>query len=243
MTTSPTRPRARLARPLLLSLLLAAGAAPAAADSTPLPALADKPVRYGRAAGIIHAVSEHAEQRYYSIRATGSSCLIADMPQYWIDGDAPIHARYTDFRSTPDEQFGIERLITRGYTAELERTTATIEDGVLVPKARSWVTLQQVAGLEGLAVYAYRWKDKVFLIARTTGQAAIRPDGGPFQHEETECSVVYTVLRVRESGSQTVQLRGNVPSTRKQYQIDASISQSGRDPVPLLSVTARLDSE
>ncbi len=51
-------------------------------------------------------------------------------------------------------------------------------------------------------------------------------------------------LRERDSGQERLKPGGPdpgvVPCTGKRYLVDASVSQTGRDPEPLLSVTARL---
>jgi hypothetical protein len=236
-TKAPAR-RAYLLGALLVPLLVPA---PAAADTIPLSALPDRPARYAQAAGRVH-VEVTAGTEDHDVRGAGSICLISDLPAYWIDGDGALDGRYADLRLGAGVPFGIERLVVRrDGGAELERIAAVIEDerGVAVPRARSRIPLHEVARLEGLVVYAYRWAGKVFLLARSLEGALLRRDGG-HGFEESLCGVAVTQMRVRNGASEPVQLEGRIPATGKRYLVDASVSQTGRDPAPLLAVTARL---
>jgi len=230
---------------LALALLLAPApallsSAPAFADPIPLSSLPAKPARYAQAAGPLPAKITDDRSRY-SIAPSGPlTCMIVDGPQYWIDGDAFLEGHWTDLVTDRGVQFGIERLVVRDGAAELERINASIEDRAIVPSARSRIPLHAVAKLDGLVVYAYRWDAKVFLLARSLPDASLRSDGSEGLTSAPECGLVYTQLTVRRGSSQAVQIRGKVPSTGKPYLIDASISQTSRDPDPLLSVTARL---
>jgi hypothetical protein len=227
------------ARLLPLAVLLALAPAPARADTTPLSALPDKPARYAQADGRIPATAT-PNRADYEVRAAGSACLVNDPPQYWIDGDASHGDRDTVLEFSPSATFGIERFALRGDTPELERVTVSLIYGELVPSARSRITLHAVAKLDGLVVYAYRWGAHVFLLARSSGEPLRRRDGGLGLEEATGCGVAYTTLRVRDGASQPVQIIGTIPGTGKRYLVGASVAQTGRDPEPLLSVTARL---
>jgi hypothetical protein len=227
----------RSTRAFLLALWLAP--APALADPVPLSALPEKPARYAQAEGPLHATVAPSGSEY-QIHTTGSACLAYDMPAYWIDGDASLEGRYPDLQLGDPTPFGIERFVTRGDDAELERVTVSLLYGELVPSARSRISLHAVAKLDGLVVYAYRWNAKVFLLARSTGIALRRRDGGLGLEEAPGCGIALTMLRVRNGASQPVQIQGTVPGTGKRYLVDASVAQTGRDPEPLLSVRARL---
>jgi hypothetical protein len=226
-------------RALVLATLLAPQLA--RADATPLSALPAKPVRYGQAAGPLH-VKVEPDPTYYALVGTGGPvCFVEEPPDYWIDGDVPLYGRVPELRVGAREPFGIERLLVRGDTAELERITAEAEHGGLSPLARSRITLHEVARLEGLAVYAYRWQSKVVVLARSAG-VPLPPDAEELGMGEPppECGTVYATLQVRNGSSRVTQIHGTIPGTRKRFLVDASVSQTGRDPEPLLSVTARL---
>ena len=230
-----------------LALALALAPALAAADTAPLSALPEKPVRYAQAPGPIPAsVAPFHTGRAgtsYQVRATGSACLVYDPPRYWIDGEGDFGGRFPELEVGDPTPFGIERLVVRGDTAELERVTANVTFGELVPIARSRVTLREVAKLEGLSVYAYRWGTNIYLVTRSATDPLLRRDGVAGSEEAIGCGIVSTVLRLRGGSSQLAQIRGTVPGpgpgTGKQYVIDASAAQTGRDPEPLLSVVAR----
>ena len=224
---------------LVLVPALAAAPAPARAETTSLSALPAKPARYGQADGPIHATITPSGSDS-NILTTGSTCMSFDPPQYWIDGDASLDARFSDLQAHDATPFGIERIVTRGDEVELERVTASVIYGELVASARSRIALHAVARIDGLVVYAYRWGPKVFLLTRSAGTPVRRRDGGLGFDEAPGCGVVYTMMRIRDGSSQPVQIRGTVPSTGKAYLVDASVVQTGRDPEPLLSVNVRL---
>jgi len=231
--------RARILPPAAL-LAVALAPALAAADTTPLSAFPDRPARYAQAAGPV-PVTVKPSGSSHDVTVTGSVCLAVDPPAYWIDGDAAIPGRYAELQVEDGFRFGIERIATRGDVVELERITASILHGELVPSARSRIPLREVARLDGLVVYAYRWGAKIFFLARSAGMAVIRRDGALGLEQAPECGVVYTELRVRDSGaSQVAQIRGTVPGTGRPFLVDASVAQTGRDPEPLLAVSARL---
>lgn len=222
--------------------LLALAPAAAAADTLPLSALPSKPARYAQAEGPFHAKVQD-DPTYYTLTGTRPSvCFATEAPAYWVDGDSPSWGRWPELQVGAREPFGIERLVVRGDSAELERITAEIVYGELVPLGRSRITLHEVARLEGLVVYAYRWQSKIFVLTRSAGMPPPPPElemagmGDP----APECGVVQATLHLRADGTSRVsQLRGTVPGTGKRFLIDASISQTGRDPEPLLAVTAR----
>ena len=229
-----------LALPLTLTLALAPGAA--AAEAIPLSILPETPARYAAAAGKVHA-----EVRGYSsssntadVAAQPPVCLIYEPPPYWIDGDARPENRFSTFSFDHGTRFGIERLSIRGDAAELERVAVRTNYRELVPEARSRIPLLTVAKLDGLAVYAYRWRSQVYLIAQSTDDTAVRTDGHVELMGAAECGVNYALMWVRNGSSEVAQIRGRVPRTGKRYVVDASVSQTGRDPEPLLAVTARL---
>ena len=227
-----------------LVLTFALAPALAAADTVPLSALPEKPVRYAQAPGPIPAAvapfRPGRDGSSYEIRGTGSACLVFDPPKYWIDGEGDFGRRYPELEIGDPTPFGIERLVTRGDTAELERLIVNVLYGELVPISRSRVTLREVAKLEGLSVYAYRRGASIYLVTRSSGDPLVRRDGGTGLEESIGCATVATTLRLRGGGSsQLAQIRGIVPGTGKQYLIDASAVQTGRDPEPLLSVVAR----
>jgi hypothetical protein len=221
---------------LLLSLL---APAIAAADTTPLSTFPEKPVRYGQAAGSLPAVATVAGSNH-TVRVTGGACVIYDPPAYWIDGDAALTGPSDELETRDPAPFGLERLVTRGDTVEIERITASVLYGEIVPSARSRIPLYPVARLDSLTVYAYRWGARIFLVTRSSDTALRRRDGGLGLEEAPYCGPVYTMLRIRNGSSQLAQIQGNVPGTGKPYLIDASVTQTGRDPEPILSVTARL---
>jgi hypothetical protein len=226
-----------MTRSVLLLVLLAP--AVAAAGTTPLSALPAKPARYAQAPGPVPAKVESYDSGR-TIHAAASACLTSAPPAYWIDGDAEIGDRLPELALEIRSGFGIERLVTRGDGAELERIKASVIYSEIVPSARSRIPLQEVAKLDGLVVHAYRWDAKVFLIVRSSGTTLFRRDGASSREEAPDCPFAYTMLRVRGGASQMVQLEGTVPGTGKQFVVDASVAQTGRDPEPLLSVTARL---
>lgn len=221
------------------ALLFALAPAPAAADPLPLSSLPAKPARYTQAAGPV-PVTVTVSQDRYSISTEEPDCLMADVPKYWIDGDGFLEGHWSHVTTYARELFWIERFVVRDGAAELERIRASIVDGVPVPSARSRIPLHAVAQLPGLVVYAYRWDAKVYLVARSLPAALVRTDNRTDLVEGHPCGLVYTELIVRRGSSQAAQIRGRVPSTGKTYLVDASISQTSRDPEPLLSVTARL---
>jgi hypothetical protein len=218
--------------PLLLPAL-------AAADTTPLSALPARPARYAQAAGAVH-VELVTGADVHDVSGPEAVCLISDPPAYWIDGDGTLDYRYRDAQVGFETPFGIERLVTRKDGAELERIAASVVDGKVVPSARSRIPLHVAARLEGLAVYAYRWDHKVFLLTWSLDGAVLRRDGAAGLEDAPTCRVVTTMMRVRDGSSEPVQIRGRVPATGAPYLVDASVSQTARDPAPLLSVTARL---
>jgi hypothetical protein len=247
MPASPrARPRTWRCLPLFaLTLTSALAPARAAADTVPLSALPEKPVRYAQAPGPIPAVvapfHPGRDGSSYEIRGTGSACLVYDPPKYWIDGEGDFGHRYPELEVGDPTPFGIERLVARGDTAELERLIVNVLYGELVPISRSRVTLHEVAKLEGLSVYAYRWGTNIYLVTRSSGEPLVRRDGGVGLDESIGCGTISTTLRLRGGGSsQLAQIRGTVPGTGKRYVIDASAVQTGRDPEPLLSVVARV---
>ncbi len=222
----------------LVGVLLAP--APARADTIPLSSLPAKPARYTQAAGAAHAAVE-TEPSFYRIRGDGASvCFVTEAPAYWVDGDGFLDGRTPVLHVGAREPFGIERVVTRGDGAELERITAEVVLGKLEPLARSRISLHAVAKLDGITVYAYRWHTTVYLLAPSLAGASRRRDDRMFMDEAPECAHAYTLLRVRNGASQPVQIRGHVPATGKPFLVDASITQTSRDPEPLLSVTARL---
>ncbi|HWO20771.1 MAG TPA: hypothetical protein VNO30_18520 [Kofleriaceae bacterium] len=228
----------------LVALASALAPALAAADIALLSALPEKPVRYAQAPGPIAAVvapfSPTRDSSGHEVRATGAGCLVYDPPKYWIDGEGDLMRRYPEMEIGDPTPFGIERLVTRGDTAELERVIANVVFGELVPISRSRITLREVATLPGLAVYAYRWGANVYLITRSSSDPVRRRDGGTGLEDSIGCGTVMTTLRLRGGSSELAQIRGTVPATGKRYVIDASVVQTGRDPEPLLSVVARL---
>ena len=226
-------------RSLLLLLLALLLPSLAAADTTPLSVFPDKPVRYAQAAGSLPAVATVAGSNH-TVRVTGGACVIYDPPPYWIDGDAALTGQSDELETGDSSSFGLERLVTRGDTVEIERITASVIYGEIVPTARSRIPLHPVARLDGLTVYAYRWGAQIFLVTRSTGTALRRRDGGLGLEEASYCGPVYTALRLRKGSSQVAQIEGTVPRTGKPYLIDASVTQTGRDPEPLLAVSARL---
>jgi hypothetical protein len=221
---------------LLLSLF---APAVAAADTTPLSTFPEKPVRYGQAAGSLPAVATVVGSNH-TVRVTGGACAIYDPPAYWIDGDAALTGASDELEASDPEPFGLERLVTRGDTVEIERITASIIYGEIVPTARSRIPLHPVAALDGLTVYAYRWGARIFLVTRSSETTFRRRDGGLGLEEAPGCGPVYTTMRLRNGSSQLAQIQGTVPGTGKPYLVDASVTQTGRDPEPLLSVSARL---
>jgi len=243
--SSPSRLRSRAAaRACLLALPLLAALAPAAAraETLPLSALPEKPARYAVAAGKLYVeVRSYSVDRQISdMAAEGAVCLVSNTPAYWIDGDSPVEGRFTTFSYDSGSTFGVERLIERADGAELERIAVHTARRYLMPKGRSRIPLHVVAKLDGLTVYAYRWGSQVYLIARSTEEASVRTDGNSGLLGGTECGVLYAMLRVRNGSSEVAQIRGVVPRTGRRFLVDASVSQTGRDPEPLLSVTARL---
>lgn len=232
-----------VARAWICGLVLALAPALAVADTAPLSALPAKPVRYAQATGPVPVTVTSFETRIgpaTRVSATRSACVVYDPPKYWIDGNADFARRYPDLEVGDPTPFGIERLVERGDTAELERVTASVIYGELVPIARSRIALHPVAKLDGLTVYAYRWGASINLVTRSSGASIVRSDGGEGPEELIGCGIVATTLRLRDGASQLVQIRGTVPGTGKSYVVDASAAQTGRDPEPLLSVAARL---
>jgi hypothetical protein len=240
-TKRTTRTTRTVTRAWICWLVLAP--ALAVADTAPLSSLPAKPVRYAQAPGPIPVTVKSLKARVepaHEVSASKSACLIYDPPKYWIDGDADLGRRYPDLEVGDPTPFGIERLVVRGDTAELERVTASVIYGELVPIARSRIALHPVAKLDGLAVYAYRWGASIHLVTWSSGMPLVRRDGGEGLEELIGCEVVSTTLRLRDGASQLAQIRGTVPGTGKSYVVDASAAQMGRDPEPLLSVAARL---
>lgn len=227
--------RARLpALALALAVFAAApllAPSPAAADAIPLSALPAKPVRYVQAKGPV-PVPLTPDNGRFTITSDPGVCLAYSTPRYWIDGD-PLAESHLDYIWVdPGSTFAIERLVVRGDTAELERIAAVIRYRAIEPTARSRIALLPVAKLDGLVVYAYRWGSKLAVVARTGDN----PDFIP----APTCGVLFAELAVRGGSSRVVQLFGTVPSTGKRYIVNADVSQTSRDPEPLLTVTARL---
>jgi hypothetical protein len=226
-----------MSRLVLIEALLAATAAsllapaPAAADSMPLSALPEKPVRYTQVRGPV-PVPLMPDNDRYTITSKPQVCLSFTTPKYWIDGDPLSDTHQTFMWVDPGTTFSIERLIDRGDTAELERIAAVIRYRSIDPTARSRIALHPVAKLDGLTIYAYRWGAKVAIVARTGDQ--FDPITGP------TCGILFEQLVVSDGSSRAVQLSGTVPRTGKRYIVNADISQTSRDPEPLLTVTARL---
>jgi hypothetical protein len=237
-------PPAAIRACLLLALPLAVALAPAAAsaETFPLSALPEKPARYAVAEGKLHIeVRGYSVDRKVSDIATEAPvCLVSNPPAYWIDGDSSVEGRFTTFSYDSGSIFGVERLVERGGTAELERISVRTQRRYLDPTGRSRISLHVVGKLDGLTVYAYRWASQVYLIARSSEEASVRTDGSGNLLGGTECGVLYTMLRVRNGSSEVAQIHGVIPHTRKRYLVDASVSQTGRDPEPLLSVTTRV---
>jgi hypothetical protein len=237
------RPHAAIRACLLVALPLAAALAPAAAraETLPLSALPEKPARYGVAKGKLYVEvrSYSVDTKVSDVAAEGPVCLVSNPPSYWIDGDSPVDGRFTTFSYDAGSTFGVERLVERADGAELERVSVNNARRYLDPTGRSRIPLHVVGKLDGLTVYAYRWASQVFLIARSTEEASVRSDGTDGLLGGSECGILYAMLRVRNGSSQVAQIRGVVPRTGKRYQVDASVSQTGRDPEPLLAVTTR----
>lgn len=241
LTPAPRPGAARRACLLALPLAFALAPAPAAAEAIPLSTLPETPARYAAAAGKVHAEVRGYASNTADVAAAPPVCLISNPPRYWIDGDAAAaEGRFSTFSFDNGTAFGIERLAIRGDAAELERVAVRTLQRELVPEARSRIPLLTVAKLDGLAVYAYRWHAQVYLIAQSTDDAAVRTDGHVELMGPAECGVNYALLWVRNGSSEVAQIRGRIPRTGKRYVIDASVSQTGRDPEPLLAVTARL---
>jgi hypothetical protein len=228
-----------LALPLAFALALAPAAA--AAEAIPLSTLPETPARYATAAGKVHAEVRGYASSTADVAAAPPVCLIPAPPRYWIDGDADAAGgRFSTFSFDRGTTFGVERLAIRGDAAELERVVVRTLGRELAPEARSRISLLTVAKLDGLAVYAYRWHAQVYLIAQSTDDTAVRTVGHTELMGAAECGVNYALLWVRNGSSEVAQIFGRIPRTGKRYVVDASVSQTGRDPEPLLAVTARL---
>lgn len=231
--------RRSTARAARLALVLAFVSAPAAAAPIPLSELPAKPARYAQALGPVPAKITSGQHRL-TISASPQTCLLPDPPKYWIDGDAVLTERWMDMVTDAAGAFGLERLVERAGGAELERIAVEMRDAAIVPTARSRIPLRAVAELPGVTVYAYRWASKIFLIARSRDDATARSDGGGGFTAGPECGTILVVLRVRDGASEVAQISGRAPATGKPFLVSASVSQTGRDPEPLLAVTARM---
>ena len=168
-------------------------------------------------------------------------CLVSDFPEHWTSGadDLDMDRRGASGWITSR---GIERLIVRDNgDAELERTQL---DPDLTPIERGHIPLHRVASIdEHHAVYAYHFHDQVFVIAESTSDVLLRFDSegqtsGRGVTRAQNCGYAITQVRIAKGSSQAAQISGGFDT--QHYLIDTSITQTSRDPEPLLSVTARV---
>ncbi|MDB4953414.1 MAG: hypothetical protein JWO36_983 [Myxococcales bacterium] len=143
------------------------------------------------------------------------------------------------------DTFGLERLVVHGTTAELERTVvAGTDPGVATH--RGHIPLVVVARADDLVVYAYRHRATVFLVTPTHGNGQSTFEDGQdwdpgLVERWTDCPyVIARVVISRDGASKPAQLSGTIEGAHGgSYRVDASITQTSRDPEPLLSVVVR----
>jgi hypothetical protein len=222
----------------------------AAADVTPLSRLPSQPARVEHGGGGALPKGVSLFNHWYQpsvqleLQVVAPYCGFKSIPPDWSKGDGDIalgqlEREFDEFiRSKPDGTIGLERLIEHDGHAELERITVSATP--YPPEVdRSRIALAPVGRLDETVIYAYRYGDNVFLVARARPTADVR-FGSIFGDAEDgvdpRCGLALPQLRLDGVSSENVRiLDSHPPCTR----IDASISKTSRDVEPLLAVTAR----
>jgi len=206
----------------------------ASAAPTPLSELPEKTTwaRPAIPSGVVDTDDEYL--------TSDTQCLVEAPPKYWTSGGGDMGARSASL----DGEIGIERLVEAGEGAYLERTrTRPAPGNKLVALERGRIALLPVARVDGLTVYAYRRDGSVFVVARavpTESLGFVRSDARSYKFANVDCAIASTQMRLRNGSSEPMQIEGVIPSSRRNYLVDASVSKTSRDPEPLLSVVVRV---
>ena len=223
----------------------------ATADTTAVSQLAARPARLMRnplelpAAFDVEVSASWVSVQLPPGSASVGSCLVNGDLGRWTRGDEDLDEEYrnggVNAGASPSLTVGLERLVVHGDEAELERTTVNVGPRVAVPIERGRIALRPVARRGDLVVYAFRSADSVFVLAPTTAEAMVRfdseqPRAGRGVERRQSCNVALTQLRLRPGSSQATQIEGTLGHP---YLVEASLTQTSRDPVPLLSVSVR----
>lgn len=217
-------------RALVVWLVAVSGVA--AADTTPLSALATKP-RAG--------VADGSETKWPCAMNTSE---LRDAAWHLGDDtlvhDDPSPPAMVDSKDAAD--IGHERIVVGTRGAELQRA----RDGKL-----GRIPLHVVAHLaDGLDVYAYRARSldaeqpvpAVFVLAAfPEGEANLDStmvDLGASNFRSFTCGIGATLVRVVDGNSRLAELRGSLPDGRR-FVVQASVTKTSRNREPILSVVAR----
>jgi hypothetical protein len=230
---------ARLAASLVLGLLPVIAAAAPPIKLSELPA---KPVRYGRPKSVPKVDYDASSAR---VTVDAPLCVIATPPEHWTSGEDDLESENRDEYADSRQAFGIERMFELDGHMVLERTRADIASSEIRPLERSWIQLAAVAHAGNHTVYAFRTSEKVYLVARSRDTTTVRFDAktedGVGRRRISSCTIALTEIRIRKrGGSLPVEIVGKVPSTSKTFEVKASLTQTSRDPEPLLAVHLRV---